>query len=118
MKKEDEELRLPVACSLPPLELRLRVTAIRQGIARRITAVEDLEDGIALRLAPLDEALPEAMAFVEFERQCCEFATFELQRDEAGDALRIEIRGPEGTKRFFEELLSDLVPRLAQRRTR
>ncbi|HSF15023.1 MAG TPA: hypothetical protein VLK65_05680 [Vicinamibacteria bacterium] len=108
MKKEDEELRLPVACSLPPLELRLRVGAIREGIARRISAVEDLEGGFALRLAPLDEALPEARAFVDFERQCCGFATFELRRDEAADALWIEIRGPEGTKRFFEELLSKL----------
>lgn len=76
-------------------------------MANRITKVEDLDDGIAVRLAPLEDARAEAAAFVDFERQCCGFATFELRCDEADDALWIEIRGPEGTKAFFDELLSN-----------
>lgn len=105
MTKKSEETRLPVACSLSAPELRARARAVRDGLARYITAVKELENGVAFRLAPLGEVLDEAEAFIGFERQCCAFATFELRRDEAEDALWVEISGPEGTRAFFEELL-------------
>ena len=95
-----------LACSLSEPELRERASEIRRGFARRITTTRELEDGVALRIALSDEAIEEAEAFVAFERRCCEFATFTLRRDDASDALWIEIRGPEGTKAFFQDLIA------------
>lgn len=110
MADTSEGPNLPIACSLSTPELRLRERDVRDRLARYLTGAEDLEDGIALRLAPADEVLADAEAFVDFERRCCGFATFALRREDEGDGLWIEIRGPEGTKTFFEELLQNVRP--------
>ncbi len=96
---------LPLVCTLAEPELRRRTNEIRQGLARRVTATREMEDGIAFRLAFTDQSLAEAEAFIAFERRCCEFADFTLRRDELDEALWVEIRGPAGTKTFFQQLM-------------
>lgn len=100
----------PIACTLTEPQLRHRVESIRSGLAQRVEEKRELDDGYAYRL-PLDEASVELVdAFVEKERECCGFASFESRRDETAQALWLEIRGPEGTKEFLQATLKMGTP--------
>lgn len=72
----------------------------------RVLEVRDLSDGLAVRFAATPAVAEELRAFVNFERGCCSFASFELRRDVDEPALWLEIRGPHSAKAQILELFS------------
>ena len=97
-----------VSCSLGQADLQRRGQEVRQGIGRRVLETRELEDGLVYRFAPEDEK--ELREFVAFERGCCSFAEFTIREADAGTALWLEIRGPEGTKQLFRGLKGEVAP--------
>jgi hypothetical protein len=98
-----------VACTLPEERQAERRKEIRAGIMQRIRRVRELPDGYAFGfdLVASDEA--EVRDFVAFERECCGFARYDVERDEADSALWLSVRGPGGTKECVKQLVPDSV---------
>jgi hypothetical protein len=61
--------------------------------------VHELEDGYALRL-PSDHILPLA-EYVSLDRLCCAALRWEIVVTQAGGALWLKLRGPNGAKAFL-----------------
>jgi hypothetical protein len=85
---------MPVACN--PQALSAESWAEHQAMTRQLfgalrEATEELDDGYAFRF-PAD-AFPLVAAFVEHERRCCPFFTFQLTVPPAGAALTLRIAG-------------------------
>jgi hypothetical protein len=69
------------------------------------TETRELDDGYALRFAGSDGIGERILRFIEAERTCCPFFTFELHFAPAHGPIELRLRGPEGTKTLLRELL-------------
>lgn len=100
----------PVACNLTTSE-----QSRRQEIAREIfegcQRIDELVDGYALSYPGSAEWATKLTEFVVFERSCCPFFTFELVFEPDGGPIRLQARGPEGTKEFIRTELAALRSR-------
>jgi hypothetical protein len=98
-----------IACTLSQERRALRREEIRAGFMPRIRRVRELADGYAfgLDLTPADEA--EARDFAAFESECCSFASYDVQRDEAESAIWLSVRGPAGTREFVRKLVPEAI---------
>jgi hypothetical protein len=99
----DEEA--PLACSLTNAELAERATTVDEllGVAEEY---EELADGYALRV-PSNSPWPErVLSFVQEERSCCQFFTFELIFSPNLGPIWLSIRGPDGVKTIVGEWLN------------
>ena len=66
----------------------------------------ELPDGLAFRLPPA--ALATAAGWVDLERKCCPFFTFELAVARGEGPVWLRITGAEGVKAFLRDELSQL----------
>ena len=66
-------------------------------------AVEELPNGIALRLKPDDDSLRLSADFIAYERRCCPFFNFSLEVAAGGGPTRLRITGPDGVKALLAE---------------
>ena len=64
----------------------------------------DLPNGYAFRFDPAD--LEGVCRFVENERRCCPFMTFEVQIFPASGPLWLRMTGPDGTREVLDAELS------------
>ena len=87
-----------IACTLDPEARKHRREELRGGLLSRVLEAHELADGWALALPMGSE--DEARAFVAFEEGCCGFARYAVRRDDAAGRVWLEIRGPEGTRKF------------------
>ena len=77
-------------------------------ILRSAQARDELHGGYAFQFEASSERLHQLAELIDAERQCCPFLTFVLQVPAHKNALILEIKGPEGTKRLIRaELLDD-----------
>jgi hypothetical protein len=94
-------------CRLGGAEFRDRVTASRK-VLRSAQARDELCGGYAFQFEASSERLHQLAELIDAERQCCPFLAFVLQVPAHKNALILEIKGPEGTKRLIRsELLAD-----------
>ena len=99
----DQEASL--ACSLTSSELAARATTVDDLFAAALE-FEELDDGYALKI-PSGSPWPErALSFVQEERSCCQFFTFELIFSPNLGPIWLSIRGPEGVKAIVGEWLN------------
>ena len=96
---------LPIACTLPEDKKADRRNQIDTNISSAIESITELEDGYQFRFSNGEGVTQNLFQFVEQERQCCRFLTFELifEPDEGPIALRL--RGPEGAKEFIQSMI-------------
>lgn len=98
-------LDIPIACHLPEPALVQRQQELKATLFQRVTAVQELADGYALRF-PGDETTAETLlTFIQFERRCCPFFHFELSFEPAQGPIWLRLRGGEGVKEFIHEEL-------------
>ena len=99
--------KVPVACN--PRALSPEEWAEHQAMTERLfgelrEAAEELSDGYAFRFPPT--ALPLVTAFIERERRCCPFFTFNLVAPPAEAPIGLSITGsPEAKAVLAAELL-------------
>jgi hypothetical protein len=72
------------------------VTRLRAAMRDR----RELADGYSYSLDSAKITLPEVSEWITMERQCCPFLIFQLER--ADEALRLTMRGPDGTKAVLQ----------------
>jgi hypothetical protein len=95
----------PLACSLTNAEFAARATTVDDLFAAALE-FEELDDGYALKV-PSDSPWPEkALSFVQEERSCCQFFTFELIFSPNLGPIWLSIRGPQGVKAIVGDWLN------------
>jgi hypothetical protein len=97
------------SCSLSDDQLAERKEELRSGFVKRIVAARELPDGIALGFPGGGEMRAEIEEFIEFERDCCSFAVYQVRRGEGDDRQWLEIRGPVGTRGLMRRLVPATV---------
>jgi hypothetical protein len=96
---------IPVACSLSGKEMAQRRDEITQAFLPMVQETRELADGYALRFAGDRECIARLLSFVEGERACCPFFTFELIFEPRQGPVWLHLRGPAGTKEIVAHLL-------------
>ena len=96
----------PVACSLTTGERVSRAEEI-SDLFTGIQEVEELTDGYALCFPGTSTWPQRVLDFIQGERSCCLFFTFELTFLPNQGSIWLYIRGPEGTKEMVREMLAE-----------
>ncbi len=93
---------LPIACNLTALtpDQRQQHAALAAQLAEAVDAVEELPDGYAFRYHTDASTWQTVTTWVEWERQCCPFLTFTLERTGAGPVW-LRLTGANGVKDFL-----------------
>jgi hypothetical protein len=95
----------PLACSLTADERVPRTDEIGDlftGIQER----QELTDGYALRFPGTSTWAQRVLNFIQGERSCCLFFTFELVFLPNEGPIWLHIRGPEGVKEVIKDLMA------------
>ncbi len=95
----------PIACSLSADELVTRGGEIDDLFAG-VEQVRELADGYALRFPGISTCPQRVLDFIQGERSCCLFFTFELIFIPEQGPIWLRIRGPEGVKGLVMEMLT------------
>ena len=86
---------LPVACDFTVFSEDERISHMARAERALATAeTEELTDGFLLRYADRPELVRELGAFVENERRCCPFLSFELKVESQSPYVTLTIKGP------------------------
>ena len=95
----------PIACNLTAGELVTRGKEIN-GFFTGVQQIRELADWYALRF-PGTSTWPQRMLdFIQGERSCCPFFTFELIFAPNQGPIWLHIRGPEGVKEMVMDMLN------------
>ena len=105
-----ETVNLPIACTLTAPELQQRRSGLLRKFQEAVTEVKELETGYAYKLPSEEAWVADVAQLITLERQCCPFMTFTLRFEPADGPMWLELTGPEGTKGFLNNLLSEATP--------
>jgi hypothetical protein len=96
---------LPIACTLNGAELQQRRQAIVHMFRNMQVDVTELTDGYCytFRGGASSDVLMRVAELVDLERQCCPFLSFKILVQPAGTSIRLEVTGPEETKKLIAE---------------
>ena len=98
-----------LACNLIGPEFVARKEAISRDLFAYVDRVEELPDGFGFRFPGADPWAAKALEFIEVEKQCCPFFTFELAFEPDDGPLWLRLRGSEAIKAFVRTELDELV---------
>ncbi len=100
---------VPMACNLAALtpDQRQQQAALAAQLAHAVAAIEALPDGYAFRYHTDASTWQTVTTWVEFERQCCPFLTFTLERTGDGPVW-LRLTGADGVKDFLAAQLPGL----------
>lgn len=96
---------VPIACSLTANELVTRGEEIKELFAG-VQQARELADGYALRFPGTSTWPQRVLDFIQGERSCCPFFTFELVFIPNQGPIWLHIRGPEGVKEMVMDTLT------------
>ena len=96
---------VPIACSLTANELVTRGEEV-DDLFTGVEQVRELADGYALRFPGTSTWPQRVLDFIQGERDCCLFFTFELIFIPNQGPIWLHIRGPEGVKEMVMETLT------------
>ena len=96
----------PAACALPEEEYRARRADVLTGLARKITAVDELDDGYRLRFPYTASLIEELAKFIIRERECCGFFRFTLEVESNGGPVWLALTGPAEAKKMIGSFLA------------
>ena len=106
-----------IACELSAHGFAARREEVSRDLFRHVEQVRELGDGYAYRFPSPAPWAGEVFAFVNAERRCCPFFTFEVVFEPHGGPLWLRLRGSADVKAFLQNLLEN-DPALAARRFR
>lgn len=99
----------PVACILPPEELRERYASVIATIREGVQSTRELPDGYEFTFPGTSEWVRTLMDFVAMERDCCTFFTLELRLEADHGPIHLTLRGREGVKAFISVMAGDAL---------
>jgi hypothetical protein len=94
----------PIACSLTAGELTTRGEEINNLFAG-VQQTRELDDGYAFCFPGTSTWTQRVLDFIQGERSCCPFFTFELIFVPNQGPIWLHIRGPEGIKEMIKNML-------------
>ncbi len=86
-----------------------RKEAIARDLFAHVDRVEELPDGFGFRFPAADPWAAKALEFIDVEKECCPFFTFELAFEPDGGPLWLRLRGSDEIKAFVRTDLKDIV---------
>jgi hypothetical protein len=95
----------PLVCTLLPADLADRRRVVLDPLRAAALEVRSTPSGVALRFAPQPGTVERLAEFIELERQCCGFLSFELRVEPAGGPVWLTLSGPEGTGEMLSQEL-------------
>lgn len=90
----------PIACTLSAAQQTTRGDEVHHLFAQA-TETSKLADGYAFRFPGTAEWGATLLEFIRFERECCQFFTFELRFEPALGPIWLSIHGCEGVKEML-----------------
>ncbi len=69
---------IPVACCLTEPELALRRAELATGMFNAVQQIQELANGYAFQFPGSRDWAEKLLNFINFERECCPFFTFEM----------------------------------------
>ncbi|HEY0320776.1 MAG TPA: hypothetical protein VGC66_07485 [Pyrinomonadaceae bacterium] len=111
MSQDEQEHKLkalPIACTLSdPREIEERRAAV-ENIFAGVTEKLELEDGYEFVFPGDNQHARRIIQFVETERKCCAFFTFELVFEQSSGPIHLTLRGAAGVKDFLDDWMKAL----------
>ena len=104
-----------IACKLVDAAFIARKEAIRTTLLAHVQEVNELEDGYAFKFDASSITGTQLLEFIEAERECCPFFTFELIFEPHDGPRWLRLRGSAEIKTFIAAEFSDLVAASAVR---
>ena len=98
-----------IACTLVDAAFVARKEAIRASLLDYLQESRELEDGYAFRFDANAVRAAQLFDFIEAERECCPFFTFELIFEPENGPVWLRLRGSDEIKRFIEVEFMSLV---------
>ena len=98
-----------IACKLVDAAFIARKEAIRATLLAHVQEVNELEDGYAFGFSDGSITGAKLLEFIEAERECCPFFTFELIFEPENGPVWLRLRGSDEIKRFIEVEFMSLV---------
>ncbi len=98
---QEEEI-VPLACLLTGEDLAARGEIVRPLIAS-YQKLHELEDGYAFQFPGETEWIQRVVSFIDEERKCCPFFTFELQFEPGLGPLWLRLRGSAEIKALLRD---------------
>ena len=110
MSHDEQNVRtesLPIACTLSAAgEVAERRATIEELFAD-VVEKHELPDGYEFVFPGDDNHARRLFQFVEAERKCCPFLSFELAFEHARGPVHLRLRGAVGVKDFLNEWMKD-----------
>ena len=97
-----ESRSTPIACTLSLTDQKERHEHLQKGLFSRVAETTELPDGRAYQFPGDEETARELVEFINFERHCCAFSTFELHFAPEHGPITLSLHGPEGIREFLE----------------
>ena len=96
-------METPFACNSKAMNeaQRERYGILTKELAEKRREVRELSDGYAVRFEPELQMISDIGEFIGYERLCCPFFDLELIAERENGALRLNLRGREGVKKFI-----------------
>lgn len=99
---QQEEEIVPLACLLTGENLAARSEVVRPLIAS-YQKLQELEDGYAFQFPGESEWIQRMVSFIDEERKCCPFFTFELQFEPDLGPIWLRLRGSTEIKALLRD---------------
>jgi hypothetical protein len=98
--KSMETTVTPITCKLTTSEFQKRKATVIAELKALVLNRKELSNGFVYEFQSSDEILDKLNTFIETERLCCNFFTFQLTVEE--NITTLNITGPEGAKEFLK----------------
>jgi hypothetical protein len=99
-----------LACNLVGREFAERKETISRDLFAHADEVAELPDGFGYRFPNATPWAQKALAFIELEKLCCPFFTFELVFEPNDGPLWLRLRGSHAIKEFVRAELDGTAP--------
>ena len=96
----------PIACTLSPADRQQRRADLLPGVLAGALERLPVANGYRWRFAAADGLLATIGRMMDAERRCCRFLRFGVSAEPDQGAVILEVTGPEGTREFLDQLLS------------
>jgi hypothetical protein len=96
------------SCSLSNSEMIERKTFLTNGLAKKISEINELKDGYDLIFKESDDFSNELLDFINFERKCCSNFTYALIFEPNNKATHLQIYGSKSIKNELKQGFGEL----------
>jgi hypothetical protein len=92
-----------IGCLLSERDYAIRSEELAGGLFATVEEIVELADGFSYRFPSDGSQLEPLLEFIDAERHCCPFLTFELAFEPYGGPLWLRLRGRPRVKAFIAE---------------